>query len=258
MPDPGISGLADAWFLLLVLALGVLALINWIRPKFKRKPDPPPTHVEPESPLQTERATPRPPLVVKHANLRDDIASAPVSKGTPVSSGSELESPPAIPMVRTRTTDASGPFWDPWEHGERPWTAAEDAELVRLYESGTQSIRDNPVIVIAVQMRIDQLEVARRLIRLTLEPRGDIDDVSHAPNHGKRYSGNEREKLLDLHREGATLPVVAARAGRTQMAAGRQIIERLHPSVRASARSRVQHGLIALSDDDVVRQSSQL
>lgn len=258
MPDPGISGLDDAWFFLLALAVGVLALIEWIRRRFKRKHAPPqhrsrtppltPTQVEPESSLQSERTTPRPPLG----------ASAPVENGAPAPSGSDLGSPPASPAIRTRTTDASGSFWDPWEHGERPWTEVEDDELVRLYESGTQSIRENPVIVIAVQMSIDQLEVARRLIRLTLEPRGDIDDVSQAPNHGKRYSGIEREELLELHRQGAALPVVAARAGRTQMAAGRQIIERLHPSVRASARLRVQQGLRALSDEDVAGQSSHL
>jgi hypothetical protein len=89
-------------------------------------------------------------------------------------------------------------------------------------------------------MRIDQREVAIRLIRLLLSPSGNIADESGCPRHGKKYDTDEVLRIEDLHKGGLRLRSIANEVGRTQLGVGWKLLNLHVPSVPANLRGNVR------------------
>lgn len=251
MSDPSVNGIGDLLFIVIVLVAAGFGLYEWIRRRSRRDDEKPPDRAPDPSTTKTV-ATPKAPEATAPLGSvgvppfppnRDRPASRPAQPTTPAV---EVN---VRPVVQTRTT--SGVRVNPgeqWPLNERPWTPSEDAVLLRAYDL---AVRSHSVSMpsLAVAVGIDQLQVARRLIRFTLAPRGDIEDLTGAVNHGSHYSAATRNALLALHDLGLALPDVAARCGRTQLGAGWQIVERRHPPMSQTTRSRIERGLTGLSDE---------
>jgi hypothetical protein len=89
-------------------------------------------------------------------------------------------------------------------------------------------------------MRIDQKEVAKRLIRLLLSPSGNIEDESGCPRHGKKYTADEVRKLEDLYKGGLRLRSIANEVERTQLGVGWKLLNLRLPRVPATLRGDVR------------------
>lgn len=127
----------------------------------------------------------------------------------------------------TRTGPSSSiELEDPYVlHGERAFTRAEDAELLRHYESGKQ------VAGIAVAMQMDTKQVASRLIRLLLSADGRLDTDDHAPRARRRYEEWEIERMRQAYAAGVPLGRLATELGRSQLGVGWRMLDRHIPSV---------------------------
>lgn len=142
-------------------------------------------------------------------------------------------SAPAI-VTRTSTNDSGVGLLNPHAGTERRWARNEQVQLLDHYERG----RDIPGI--AAEMRIDQRQVAIRLIRLLLSPSGNIEDESGCPRHGKKYATDEVRKIEDLHKGGVRLRSIANEVERTQLGVGWKLLSLHVPSVAANLRGTVR------------------
>ncbi len=202
---------------------------------------------------QASRPVPPTPLMnprdeafhIEAAKKRDQQARADVLR-------TAAQQKPAAPKVVSRTSTARvRQLSEPSNDSEREWAAGEDLELIRLYETHA------PVVVIAQTMQIDQLQVARRLVRVMLNPRGEINDREGSPRSGAAYSHDERAKLIAWHHAGVPLPVIAVNVERTQLGVGWQIVEQGHLDVPLAVRERLKAGKTAISTVWLARQRSK-
>ncbi|MET3946820.1 hypothetical protein ABIB49_001519 [Arthrobacter sp. UYCu512] len=116
-------------------------------------------------------------------------------------------------ITRTSTAHPRQPLEDPFLNTERVWAREELIRMLDLYENR------QGVAAIAQAMRIDQRQVAIRLLRILFQPAGDIDDATAAPRYGKNYSKSETEELLNLFHKGASIVQIAGKVSRTPLGA---------------------------------------
>lgn len=255
--DPGISGLSDLLAVGLVIAAAIAGLIALLRrSRTTNQAGENRSRADDGARQQDQRPRQAPNGAVPPSThtVAQPTASSPPAVVPPAAPTHEASLPNPQSRVVTRTTPGVRAEVDQvWPGNDRPWTASEDAALLVAYDRAARS--GNVVMpALARAVGIDQLQVARRLIRFTLTPRGDIDDATDAVNDGARYSAAARNELLSLHDLGLDLPAVASRSGRTQLAAGWQIVERRHPPIRADVRSRIGRGLAGMSEAALLAQ----
>ena len=89
-------------------------------------------------------------------------------------------------------------------------------------------------------MRIDQREVAIRLIRLLLFPSGNIEDEKDSPRHGKKYTADEVRNIEALHQGGIRLRSIANEVERTQLGVGWKLLNLHVPIVPANLRGNIR------------------
>lgn len=118
------------------------------------------------------------------------------------------------PKVITRTSSSAGGDTQETWTGERTWSRDEIDALIELYSDG------NTLDSIALSMRLDKKDVVYKLTRLNFGDSTDLEDVSEAPNHGKSWSKQNSEKLLEMNSAGITLSGMAKTFGRTKLAIG--------------------------------------
>ncbi|MFB8146633.1 hypothetical protein ACFC1W_07800 [Microbacterium sp. NPDC056003] len=257
--DPGISGLSDLLAIGLVVAAaiaGLIAMLRRSRTTNQAGETRPRADDGARQQDQRPRQAPNDAVPPSARAATQATASSPPVDVSPAAPTHEAPLPNPQSRVVTRTTPGVRVDVDQvWPGNERPWTPSEDAALLVAYD---RAARSGTVVMpaLARAVGIDQLQVARRLIRFTLTPRGDLDDATDAVNDGARYSAATRNELLSLHDLGLDLPVVASRSGRTQLAAGWQIVERRHPPIRADVRSRIGRGLAGMSEVALLAQLS--
>lgn len=94
-----------------------------------------------------------------------------------------------------------------------------DRQIVMLYRDRTD------VETIAATLVLEPREVAMRLAALILDLHGDdIDDHGLAAMHGMPYSPEERERIVNLYREGKTVRWIAGHYSRTPFAIAWQLL----------------------------------
>lgn len=136
---------------------------------------------------------------------------------------------PAI-VTRTSSAVAGLELTDPYAGKEKRWTRAEQLELLDLYVQGKS------IMNMAQTMRIDQKQVAIKLIRLLLTPSGDIENADECPRNGKKYTQEELCVMEDLQRKGIRLRTMANEVQRTQLGVGWRLLDMHIPQVRAGLR----------------------
>lgn len=136
------------------------------------------------------------------------------------------------PTIVTRTSprESGTELADPYELTEKRWTRAEQLQLLDLYEQG------KPVSSIARAMRVDQKQVAIKLIRLLLVPSGNIENSVDCPRHGKQYTNEELRVMENLHSQRMRLRVIANELQRTQLGVGWRLLDLHLPQVPANLR----------------------
>lgn len=173
-------------------------------------PEPPP-HVPVPMPAQAAEPQPEPRHnSVDRLGTRTLQESAP--KKTPPLAGTRIVSRTSINTSGHLLKDLHGAE-------EKSWTNNEQIRLLDLYEAGGK-IRD-----VAAEMRIDQNQVAIRLIRLLLDPKDDIRNEDGALRHGKTYSKAELVSMTDALNRGATLKAIAEGGSRTQLGVGWRLLD---------------------------------
>lgn len=121
----------------------------------------------------------------------------------------------ATVITRTTRTKTSTPVT---EEPPKQWSAREDTVLLETY------LLERSVSNTAIKLRVDQIQVARRLVTLLLSPKGEIDD-STAANHGKVYTRAHQEAIPEAWRDGRKLPVIARMFGRDQLGVGWRLLD---------------------------------
>lgn len=179
------------------------------KPKVPKPPAPePPEYLEPESP---EFLYPEAPYEVDYGPEEPAVNEPDPFHPAPVQIPPAPDKPPVI-ITRTSTT-AGGDTQETWT-GERTWSRDEIDALIELYSDG------NTLDSIALSMRLDKKDVVYKLTRLNFGDSTDLEDVSEAPNHGKSWSKQNSEKLLEMNSAGITLSGMAKTFGRTKLAIG--------------------------------------
>ncbi len=94
-----------------------------------------------------------------------------------------------------------------------------DREIVALYRSGAE------VDTIASTIGAEPHDVTMRLCALLLDVEGDdVDDENLAAMHGQPYTPQDREKILEMYRGGASVRRIAEHLMRTPFAIGWQLL----------------------------------
>ncbi|MGO4490472.1 hypothetical protein AB4Y86_00060 [Arthrobacter sp. 2YAF22_2] len=252
------------------VGMGVLAGLLWNRSRSEAAPDPAASSKNSPAPLSSVVSTPMfdsggpsprqevphrsdaPAALVPHAGVPQTatrpphlgIASTPLPPAAGTTAVGErpashlpdrgVSVPDGRAHIVTRTSAArqGQPLEDPFLDRERVWAREEQARMLDLYEA-RQS-----VAAIAQAMRVDQRQVAIRLLRVLFDPVGDIDDATAAPRYGKNYSKSETEELLDVFHAGASILQIAGKVGRTQLGAAWKLfnlhVVQVPPGLRAT------------------------
>lgn len=135
------------------------------------------------------------------------------SESKEIASPKFLEKQPeshAIQIV-TRTTKQDGKTLDSWS-SEREWTQRELETLLDAYREGRN------LSFIAVQLGADAKDVVYAVARHAFNCKGDLEDLTAAPNHGKKWLTEDAKRMKLLLEEGVEVSDVAFRLGRTQLA----------------------------------------
>lgn len=142
--------------------------------------------------------------------------NAPVPRGRPaVESEPKTKSkPPIITRTSTARTTGTGEF----DEADKQWNADEDTELLAAY------LTSRNLAATAEKLRVDQKQVAVRLITLLLGPQGVIDDPS-APKHGKAYGAADSRAIIQAWRDGRKLPAIARDFQRDQLGIGWKLLD---------------------------------
>ena len=179
------------------------------KPRVPKPPAPePPEYLEPESP---EFLYPEAPDDVDYGPEEPAVNEPDPFHPAPEQIPPAPDKPPVI-ITRTSTT-AGGDTQETWT-GERTWSRDEIDALIELYSDG------NALDSIALSMRLDKKDVVYKLTRLNFGDSTDLENVSEAPNHGKSWSKQNSEKLLEMNSAGMTLSGMAKTFGRTKLAIG--------------------------------------
>lgn len=190
-----------------------------------------------KSPAPTAPTVP-PPFVQSppiRAASTASIISVPVADPLP-----PAPSPPTprIPEIVTRTGESSATrLHDPYADVERTWSRTEERRLIELLDEGVK------IEQIAQQMRIDQRQVAIRLVRLVFGTTGDLDDELRAARHGTRYDKQEVAKIRAEFLSQRPLVEIAHSVDRTPLGVGWRIIDSRPQIVFSSDAVRSSLGL---------------
>ena len=125
--------------------------------------------------------------------------------------------PPTV-VTRTSNTGATKAI-DTWEQ-EREWTSSETSSLMNLYEARLD------VKTLAIRMNMDAKDIVYRIARVEFQCRGDLEDLSLAPNHGRSWLSGDKEKLKTGIEQGKSIKEIGFALGRTQLAIVWQAIDR--------------------------------
>lgn len=130
--------------------------------------------------------------------------------------------PESETVIQTRTgqNPAREKLVDPFETSERFWSVSETIRAVELYRSG------KPIFQIARAMRIDQKQVAIRLIRELFGFQGEINDLANAPRNGKSYTDDELAIMVSYFEAGSSIQDIAAAVERTVLGVGWRMLDR--------------------------------
>lgn len=166
-------------------------------------------------------------------------ASGPGATAPPEPATSAAVTAPRLsphPRIVTRTGARSGTHLeDPFaRYGERPFSRAEDAELIRLYQSGLQ------IACIAVAMQLDTKQIASRLIRLLFSATGRLDTDDDAPRARRKYENREIERMRQAYSAGVSLERIAGELERSQLGVGWRMLDLHIPIVPVELQRRLQ------------------
>jgi|SRR5690625_595024 len=126
----------------------------------------------------------------------------------------------ASPTIVTRTRDVRGVILhDPYKYANKNWTSTETLQLLEQFEIS------KTLTATAHALQKDKKQIAIRLVEILLRPVGDMEDASGAVNNQKRYQVGEKDRIVEAFQQGDTLPVIARRVRRTQLAVGWQLLE---------------------------------
>jgi predicted nucleic acid-binding Zn-ribbon protein len=148
------------------------------------------------------------------ALLSEEISTLKRSKSTRPSASK----PSRAAAIVTRTTQTQTNGTSPFDTVNKEWTETEDEELLSEY------LNRRNIAATAEAIRIDQKQVALRLIGLLLSPHGHVDDPT-APNHGKIYSAKDSESIVEAWLSGRKLAAVARDFGRDQLGIGWKLLD---------------------------------
>lgn len=163
-------------------------------------------HVVPEAPVAVKESP---------ASLKASTAEPIVQPKSKPKTAPTTEPKPAI---ITRTTSATTSGVSEFDDADKSWTADEDSELLTAY------LASRNLAATAESIRVDQRQVALRLVSLLLGPHGVIDDPL-APNHGKTYSAADSKAIIQAWRDGRKLPAIARDFQRDQLGIGWKLLD---------------------------------
>lgn len=166
-------------------------------------------HVVPETPVTPQRTT----FATK---------ASPAEPKAPIKSKAELKTTAkAKPAIVRRTSSAATTGVSEFDVADKQWNANEDIELLTAY------LASRNLAATADALRVDQKQVALRIIVLLLGPHGVIDDPN-APEHGKTYSAADSKAIVQAWRDGRKLPAIARDFKRDQLGIGWKLLD--HPT----------------------------
>ena len=200
-------------------------------------PAPPARAPLPKSPVPAAPTAP-PPSVQSppiRAASAASIISAPVADPLPPEPSPPT---PRIPEIVTRTGESSDTrLHDPYADVERTWSRNEERQLIELLDEGVK------IEQIGQRLRIDQRQVAIRLVRLVLGATGELDDHLRAARHGSRYDKQEIAKIRADLLSQRPLIEIAQSVDRTPLGVGWRIIDSRPQIVFASYALRATLGI---------------
>lgn len=180
-----------------------------------------PRHVPPA----LDSTTGESPSVVESASEDASLAEAPENSTSLAHQGvetSRIGRPESESVIQTRTEQnpSSKILVDPFEKSERVWSVSDSNRAVELYHSGKSFFQ------IARAMRIDQKQVAIRLIRELFDFQGDVNDLANAPRNGKSYTDDELAKMVSYFEAGSPIQDIAVAVERTVLGVGWRMLDR--------------------------------
>ena len=174
-------------------------------------------------------------LTAELSRLRADLKSALLAAGPapspqpPVATPVRARKPSKIvpeptqhktPAVVTRTTTVKTSGVGEFDEYDKAWSAEEDHNLLSTY------CAERSISISAVRLKVDQRQVAIRLVTLLMDPAGEIDDGS-AASFGKAYGAQDTKEIVESWRSGRRLPAIARNFNRSQLGIGWKLLD--HP-----------------------------
>lgn len=191
------------------------------------RPGSPASTPKPAVPETPQPAPPLPdPVPVKPTPVpaAEPRSPEPVRQETPVpvAGPKQPAGPMAEAVIHTRTgaNPSKAKLIDPHAESERVWSKGETARAVALYRSGKS------LVPIALAMKIDQRQVAIRLIRVLFAFDGELEDMKAAPRHGMKYSDEEVSKMQSYSDAGSSIQDIAMAVERTVLGVGWRMLDR--------------------------------
>jgi len=120
--------------------------------------------------------------------------------------------------IVTRTTATATNGFSEFDEADKQWKAGEDTELLAAYFTSRN------LAATADSLRVDQKQVALRLVTLLLGPQGVVDDPS-ALKHGKTYSATDSKGIVEAWLDGRKLPAIARDFQRDQLGVGWKLLD---------------------------------
>ena len=174
-------------------------------------------------------------LTAELSRLRADLKSALLAAGPapspqpPAAKPERARKPSKIvieptqhqtPAVVTRTTTVKTSGVGEFDEYDKAWSAEEDHNLLSTY------CAERSISISAVRLKVDQRQVAIRLVTLLMDPAGEIDDGS-AASFGKAYGAQDTKEIVESWRSGRRLPAIARNFNRSQLGIGWKLLD--HP-----------------------------
>jgi hypothetical protein len=122
------------------------------------------------------------------------------------------------PKIVTRTTATATNGFNKFDEAEKHWGVGQDSELLTAY------LTSRNLAATADLLRVDQKQVALRLVTLLLGPQGALDDPS-APKHGKTSSATDSKAIVQAWGDGRKLPAIARDFQRDQLGVGWKLLD---------------------------------
>lgn len=139
--------------------------------------------------------------------------------GPPPVVQAEHEPTTVLPKIQTRTgtMPAGSQLLDNWKE-KSDWDEYQDRELKQLVNAGKS------VSAIALQMQLDQKDIAYRVTRLYFDIWGDLDEIELAPNNQTTWLNADKTRVFKMHGQHRSLDDMATAVGRTKIAIGWKLI----------------------------------